>query len=490
MWCILLCFVLVALLIAGIVYTRNYEKDFVAELDKKEHGLRFFYPLSLFLILETPLRKSMEENGKQKEILSLLHVSEDKELVQILYWCKKLSLCLLILSLFTGISFATELGKSGTNLLKENGYFLRKEKGEGEEYVDIEVSADKQEKEIISVTIPERTYTQKEAKKALNEAEEYVKEHYLGENESNEMVTKNLTLMEHIPNSLIVVSWQVADSICLSYDGEIDFTAVPKEGEIVDLLATLSYEDLETELEFRVHIQPKGEFTGREWREALITAIEKAGEENSSEEKYMLPKTVLDKKLSYEENIESGAMTFFGIGIVVVIIIWIFYDKDLNDKRKKLDEQMLMDYPDLVNKFTLLLGAGMTAGGAWEKIAREYLQKKEKGKMNTRYAYEEWCMTWYEMQNGVTEVNALEHFGKRIQLLPYLKFGSLLSQNLKKGSKGLLELLEYEALDAFEDRKQMTKRLAEEASTKLLAPMMVMLGLVMVIIMVPAMMAL
>ena len=84
----------------------------------------------------------------------------------------------------------------------------------------------------------------------------------------------------------------------------------------------------------------------------------------------------------------------------------------------------------------------------------------------------------------------MEHFGKRIQLLPYLKFSSLLSQNLMKGSKGLLELLEYEALDAFEERKQMTKRLAEEASTKLLAPMMAMLGLVMVIIMVPAMMAL
>lgn len=61
----------------------------------------------------------------------MLHVSEDKEIVQILYWCKKLSLCLLMLSLFTGISFVTEIGKSGTNLLKESGYFLRQEKGEG-----------------------------------------------------------------------------------------------------------------------------------------------------------------------------------------------------------------------------------------------------------------------------------------------------------------------------------------------------------------------
>lgn len=490
MWCILTCFILAVLLIAGMIYTRNYEKEFVKGLDKKEHGLRWFYPLSLFLLLETPLRKYMEKSEKQQEILSLLHVSEDKEIVQILYWCKKLSLCLLMLSLFTGISFVTEIGKSGTNLLKESGYFLRQEKGEGEEYVDIEVSASEQEKQVISVTIPERTYTRKEAKTALEEAEEYVKEHYLGENESNELVINNLNLMESIPNSLITISWQVIDGSCLSYNGEIDYTAMPKDGEVVNLMATLSYEEQEKELAFRVHIHPKCEFTEQEWREAIITAVEEAGEENSSEEKYILPTQILGKQVSYAENIESSAMTFLGIGIVVAIVIWIFYDKDLNDKRKKHDEQMLIDYPDLVNKFTLLLGAGMTVGGAWEKIAKEYLQKKKKGKINTRYAYEEWCMTWHEMQNGITEVNALEHFGKRIQLLPYLKFGSLLSQNLKKGSKGLLELLEYEALDAFEDRKQMTKRLAEEASTKLLAPMMVMLGLVMVIIMVPAMMTL
>lgn len=490
MLCILFCIVLATVLIVGMVYTRNYEKEFVNELDKKEHGLKWFYPLSLFLIMETPLRRYVGKKRKQLEILSLLHISEDKELVQILYWCKKLSLCLFMLSIFTGISFLTEIGKSGTNLLKENGYFLRQEKGEGEQYVDIEVSTNEQEKQIISVTIPERTYNQEETKAALEEAKEYVKTHYLGDNESNEMVMKDLNLVENIPNSLIKVSWQILDGSCLSYDGKIDYTVVPKEGECVNLTATLSYEEQEEELGFRVYIHPKTEFTEKEWRDAVVTAIEEAGEENPSEEKYTLPTVVLDKEVSYAENIESNAMMFLGIGVIAAIIIWVFYDKDLEDKRKKHDEQMLMDYPDLVNKFTLLLGAGMTVGSAWEKITSEYLQKKKKGKIKTRYAYEEWCMTWYEMQNGVTEVNALERFGKRIQLLPYLKFGSLLSQNLKKGSKGLLELLEYEALDAFEDRKQMTKRLAEEASTKLLAPMMVMLGLVMVIIMVPAMMAL
>lgn len=354
----------------------------------------------------------------------------------------------------------------------------------------MEISANEQEKQIISVTIPERTYNEKEAKIALQEAKEYVKETYLGENESNESVNRDLNLMENIPGSLVQVSWEISEGDCLSYDGKIDDTLVPKEGQVVQLSATLSYEEWKEEVAFTVHIQPKTEFTDKEWNNAIVEAIEAAGAENPSEKKYVLPKKILDKEVSYAENVESNGSAILGLGIVIAVVIWIFYDKDLDSKRKKHDVQMMADYPDLVNKFTLLLGAGMTVGGAWEKIACEYLEKKDKGKIKTRYAYEEWCMAWYEMQNGITEVNALEHFGKRIQLLPYLKFSSLLSQNLMKGSKGLLELLEYEALDAFEERKQMTKRLAEEASTKLLAPMMAMLGLVMVIIMVPAMMAL
>lgn len=129
MWCMICCLILAAVLAAGVVYTRNYEKEFIEGLDKKEHGLRFFYPLSLFLILETPLRNYMEKNKKQLEVLSLLHVSEDKELVQILYWCKKMSLAFLVVSVFTGLSLVTEAGKKGADLLQDNGYFFRTETG-------------------------------------------------------------------------------------------------------------------------------------------------------------------------------------------------------------------------------------------------------------------------------------------------------------------------------------------------------------------------
>jgi len=62
----------------------------------------------------------------------------------------------------------------------------------------------------------------------------------------------------------------------------------------------------------------------------------------------------------------------------------------------------------------------------------------------------------------------------------------LLVQNLKKGNKNLMEMLERESASAFEERKRLAKILGEKAGTKLLLPMGSMLVIVFVILLVPA----
>ena len=68
----------------------------------------------------------------------------------------------------------------------------------------------------------------------------------------------------------------------------------------------------------------------------------------------------------------------------------------------------------------------------------------------------------------------------------YTKLGALLSQNLRKGSKGLSQLLKLESIQAMENRKSRAKRMGEETSTKLLLPMFAMLAVVMILVIVPA----
>ena len=121
---------------------------------------------------------------------------------------------------------------------------------------------------------------------------------------------------------------------------------------------------------------------------------------------------------------------------------------------------------------------------AWFKIAGDYREKSVRN--GIRAAYEEMVHTMYEIKRGRSERESYENFGIRCGLTCYRKFASVLSQNLKKGSKGLAKLLEAEAREAFEDRKSIAKKAGEEAGTKLLVPMFLMLAVVMAIMVIPA----
>ena len=84
------------------------------------------------------------------------------------------------------------------------------------------------------------------------------------------------------------------------------------------------------------------------------------------------------------------------------------------------------------------------------------------------------------------EADALKFFAKRCNIFCYKKLVSLILQNLNRGADGLRDALMNETKMAFEERKQTARKLGEEAGTKLLLPMMLMMGVVLLIIMLPA----
>ena len=103
-----------------------------------------------------------------------------------------------------------------------------------------------------------------------------------------------------------------------------------------------------------------------------------------------------------------------------------------------------------------------------------------------RYLYEELRRMTYGMESGVAEARVYEQFGLRCGIQQYTRLCTLLTQNLRKGSNDLLRLLEEESGKAFAERVDLARKRGEEAGTKLLVPMMLLLGIVMIIIMIPA----
>jgi len=156
---------------------------------------------------------------------------------------------------------------------------------------------------------------------------------------------------------------------------------------------------------------------------------------------------------------------------------------------KERKEQMLLDYSDVVSKLLILLGSGMTLKQAWNRISAQYSDKRKKKETDKRYIYEEMLTTNHAMLDGESERSAYQKFGERTDLAVYQRLMRILLQNLQTGSRGLCQLLAQESESAMEERKALARKLGEEAGTKMLLPLMLMLGIVIAIIMVPAMLS-
>ena len=100
--------------------------------------------------------------------------------------------------------------------------------------------------------------------------------------------------------------------------------------------------------------------------------------------------------------------------------------------------------------------------------------------------YEEMQITLNQMETGMAETRAYGEFGKRIGLRCYAKLASLLESSVYMGGREMKNQLEAEMEHAFSQRKDVATRRGEEASTKLLLPMFMMLGVVMVMVAAPA----
>lgn len=156
-------------------------------------------------------------------------------------------------------------------------------------------------------------------------------------------------------------------------------------------------------------------------------------------------------------------------------------DYELKKRVQKRRYLLQLEFPDFLNKITLLIGAGMNIPRAWEKLVRE-------SEKNTPL-YRELRKSLIEMQAGCTIYQSFEGFAKRCRTPEINKFVTLILQNMKKGHAELLIILRVQAVESWEMRKQAARKLGEEASTKMLLPLCLILVAILLIVSAPAILA-
>ncbi len=325
-------------------------------------------------------------------------------------------------------------------------------------------------------------YTPEEAREQLERAIDELEEQMAGKNSSLDHVTMDLNLPMRIEKRQIDITWKSDTPAVLGSDGKIKKEVM--EPILVKLEAELWCQEEQASFQTQVRVCPAA-YSGEElFQKELAREVEKADERTDEEEYLILPNEVNGRKITWQRSRQNRwyVVLVFGGGFVAVLPY--YFQKKEAEKRQKRKQQMQGDYPLIVSKMAVLVGAGMTVKEAWQKIVEDY-EKSGLGKEG-HYAYAEMEYSLREMKSGIPEVESYGNFGERCQAAEYGKLGSLLARNVKKGTKGLGDMLRTEAAIALEQRRQRAEKEGEKTGTRLLAPMFVMLCIVLVIVIVPA----
>lgn len=430
-------------------------------------------------------RRYKEQSDKKQlgRKLRLLHpeVSESHQVRE--FYIRQYSLVLLALFVGNLLSLGAALYVRADRRVQEGGYINRKAYGQGDTEVALLAQIEGEEAEEIFYTVEEQKYKPDEITSLFQEASVKLPEAILGGNSSLDGVTEDLELVTSMDGYPFQIAWESSSYSLIRTDGTVLNEAL-QDAAVVMLTAYFSYEETTFEEVFPVQLQP-AVFSEEELLiQSIRDSLDKQDLASRTDDSMRLPDRIGAKNVFWKEMIQDNSGYIFLLMCLAAALVFWSKKNEVEEKLRKRDRELLLDYPEIVNKLTLYMGAGMTIRNAFRKMGEDY--KKQEVSGGRRYVYEEIVLLCHELQSGISETEAYAHLGKRCRLQPYMKLSTLLSQNLRKGSNDLLMMLRQETAAAFEQRKNAAKKAGEEAGTRLLAPMMMMLCIVMVLIMIPA----
>ena len=386
------------------------------------------------------------------------------------------------------VIFAVGLGILVFDFVNANygfdGTISRNEAGVGPSTENLRVKFKDNTKDL-AVEVSDRKLSKKELKNAFDKAIAEIDETYLGENKSANDVCFDLDLRDSYVDGLISAEWKFDYYGIIASDGTLNQEEIPDEGVVVNITGELFYEEEENLYSFSVVVNPMGLDTVEGQMAAINKAVKNEDESSRGKEKLKLPGEAYGMKLSWKKKMNYRGLQLIILGMVTVAGIQIGKRRDAKKLLEAVAHEKDMDYPLIVSQLSILMGAGMSFRKALERISIKYVNGLKNG-AKPRAGFDEILMTYRKITDGRSEIQALEELGKNCESKEYRKLSMMLVQNLRKGSRDLLEALEKEEKYAFELRKQKAIRAGEEASTKLLVPMAGMLLIVIIILVVPA----
>jgi tight adherence protein C len=174
---------------------------------------------------------------------------------------------------------------------------------------------------------------------------------------------------------------------------------------------------------------------------------------------------------------DSSLLAF---GVVAAIATPVMMVRDLDSKIRKKQQRMILELPEFLSTIVLLVNAGETVNRAWIRCVQA------KPNMSDSPLYKELLVAVHELEMNISFTKVVEDFSKRCALHEVSLFASTLGLNYRRGGNDFAVSLHSLSLELWQRRKSVSRTLGEEASSKLVFPMVLIFVVVMVIVAAPA----
>lgn len=355
----------------------------------------------------------------------------------------------------------------------------RPDSGADSDLYEMDIRSGEENLGTIRLEIPARSLSAGQQQALLEAAAEELDDWMYRDGRRPDAISRDLPFPAALQDGLVEVRFESSRYDILDGTGRVSNALLPEEGELLELRAHLLCGARRKTLVYPIRVIPAGQDPISRLRREVGRRL-LAEEAQAESDRFLLPEEFDEKPLSWRIVRPSyGPLAVF-LTLAGCAALSVAADRDLAREGEKRREALTLEYPSFLFRLTLLAGTGMPLRTVFARLAKE---GEGPGALPV---YEEVLRTVREMESGTGESAAYENFGRRCRLPQYRKCASLLSRNLRRGSGGLLQALEQEAMQAFEDRKTYARKRGDEAQTKLLLPMLMMLIVVMLLVMVPA----
>ncbi|WP_062354510.1 type II secretion system F family protein [Bacillus kwashiorkori] len=176
----------------------------------------------------------------------------------------------------------------------------------------------------------------------------------------------------------------------------------------------------------------------------------------------------------------EGDHTLFFVGLFFTVIIPMMMIRNLTEQERRRKDEIIAELPEYVNKVILLVNAGETIQQA---MIRSAFMNKEK---QNHPLYKELMEAMNKLQSNHPFHQVLNDLSKRCGIQEVSIFTTTVLLNYRKGGQDLILALRELSGTLWEKRKAISKIKGEEASSKLVFPLILIFISVMIIIGFPA----